>query len=115
MADTSSIPDNLEELIASHAKFDGGPDVPENAWVEVEFQTPDGGIFHLLQIPEEGTLGFFSEANNVQGLYFWKQGGEWQKLKPGTEYSLSVHPRDAIVWEYAEGSQADLKLAWWFK
>jgi hypothetical protein len=115
MADTSSIPDNLEELIASHTKLEGEPHVPENAWLEVEFPNDNGGIFHLLQIPQEGTLGFFAEANNLQRLYHWRQGGEVQNLEPGQEYSLSVRPGDAIIWEYAEGKQAAIKMAWWFK
>jgi hypothetical protein len=115
MADTGSIPANLEKLIASRTKFEGLPPVPEDAWVEVQFSNGKGGIFNLLQIPEKGTLGVFTEANDLEQLYYWRQGPEVQHLEPGIEYSLSVHPGDAIVWESAEGSEAAFKMAWWFK
>src|SRR4029077_12069095 len=106
MADANSIPDNLEELIASHTKFDGTSPVPDNAWLELQFPNDNGGIFNMLQIPEQGTLGFFAEENNIQRLYHWRQGGETQNLEPEKEYSLSVNPGDAIIWEFAEGRQA---------
>ena len=115
MADINQIPANLEELITSHAKFDGAPDIPENTWLEVQFPNENGGMFNLLQIPQQGTLGLFTEGYNLQRLYYWRPGGEVQNLEPGNEYSLSVNPGDAIIWEYAEGGEAAFKMAWWFE